>query len=356
MPAGVTLQPKALAFGGQAPGTANQMAVSEIDFEEIVVDADGNVVRREAKPLSPLVLTVAVEFGPAAPASLRTGGSSRFSAWDRRSASVRALRSPASQTSLGADGWPRSLARRREAGTRASPEGQSAGPAARCGRSRVPDRGARVSRYRYLPWVRRRRRAYDTPDTPPCSRGRTTSRCPRCPSRCSSTTRPGVVAARLYGPGDVIGIDPRAVLRTDPLGHTADFEPNYLGLHRVRHPRLPVALHARRCRNEREAAAVARARRGAPRGGHADSSHGRRAAAEDRRAGERAPRPVGVMWAWAHAQVVELDASQSVEQILGSRPERNLSRLVCPRRLEPRRTTWRAWCRYSRPGGRPVSA
>ena len=36
MPAGVSLAPKALGFGGQAPGTANQAAVSEIDFEEIV--------------------------------------------------------------------------------------------------------------------------------------------------------------------------------------------------------------------------------------------------------------------------------------------------------------------------------
>src|SRR5204862_5891307 len=30
-----------------------------------------------------------------------------------------------------------------------------------------------------------------------------------------------------------------------------------------------------------------------------------------------------------------LDASQSPEQILASEPDRNLSRLVCPRRLEP---------------------
>ena len=36
------------------------------------------------------------------------------------------------------------------------------------------------------------------------------------------------VPLRLYGPGDVIGIDPRAVLRTDPPRGTADFEPNYL--------------------------------------------------------------------------------------------------------------------------------
>jgi hypothetical protein len=31
---------------------------------------------------------------------------------------------------------------------------------------------------------------------------------------------------RLYGPGDVIGIDPQQVVRTDPRPQTSDFEPN----------------------------------------------------------------------------------------------------------------------------------
>jgi len=32
---------------------------------------------------------------------------------------------------------------------------------------------------------------------------------------------------RLYGPGDVIGIDPQQVVRTEPRHMTMDFEPNY---------------------------------------------------------------------------------------------------------------------------------
>lgn len=81
MPAGVRLQPKALAFGGQAPGTAGQAAVSEIDFEEIVVDADGNVVRAaKPKSLGMQILTFAVAFGPAAQSQLRAGGAERFAA------------------------------------------------------------------------------------------------------------------------------------------------------------------------------------------------------------------------------------------------------------------------------------
>jgi len=81
LPAGVTLRPKALAFGGQAPGTAGQAAVSEIDFEEIVVDPDGNVVHdKKPKPLATTLVTLAVGFGPAARSEVRNAGTARFAA------------------------------------------------------------------------------------------------------------------------------------------------------------------------------------------------------------------------------------------------------------------------------------
>ena len=44
---------------------------------------------------------------------------------------------------------------------------------------------------------------------------------------------------RVYGPGDVVGIDPRGVLRTDPLARTADFEPNYLACIEFDNPDFP---------------------------------------------------------------------------------------------------------------------
>ena len=79
MPAGATLRPKAIAYGGQAPGTANQAAVSEIDFEDIVVDPDGNVVRPPGpKTLGTLASIFAVAFGPAARSELHTGGTARY--------------------------------------------------------------------------------------------------------------------------------------------------------------------------------------------------------------------------------------------------------------------------------------
>lgn|SRR4026209_1489440 len=32
----------------------------------------------------------------------------------------------------------------------------------------------------------------------------------------------------LYGPGDIVGIDTRLVLKTDPLNYITNFEPNYV--------------------------------------------------------------------------------------------------------------------------------
>ena len=44
---------------------------------------------------------------------------------------------------------------------------------------------------------------------------------------------------RLYGPGDVIGLDPRQVVRTEPRHETKDFIPNYLPAIEFARPDLP---------------------------------------------------------------------------------------------------------------------
>ena len=194
-----------------------------------------------------------------------------------------------------------------------------------------------MSRYRYLPWVREG--AAHALRQPRHARARARTARQQAAVRLpvsllvNDATRVDV-PLRLYGPGDVIGIDPRAVLRTDPLRHTADFEPNYLACIEFDIPDFPwlftpAAAGANgRLRPWLVLVVVRRS--------------------EDmltRPTGDaplpRIEVPVGELpdlaesWAWAHAQVVELDASQSVEQILGAEPDRNLSRLVCPRRLEP---------------------
>lgn len=45
----------------------------------------------------------------------------------------------------------------------------------------------------------------------------------------SSETRPAIHRdIEIYGPGDVVGLDPRAIIKTEPLHYITNFEPNYL--------------------------------------------------------------------------------------------------------------------------------
>ena len=43
-----------------------------------------------------------------------------------------------------------------------------------------------------------------------------------------TTDSPPSVSVHVYGPGDIVGIDPNVVIRTEPRPYTSNFEPNYL--------------------------------------------------------------------------------------------------------------------------------
>src|SRR6516164_7840214 len=57
------------------------------------------------------------------------------------------------------------------------------------------------------------------------------------PSPASQPVPP--VAVQLFGPGDVLGLDPRHVVRTEPKPFTTNFEPNYLAGIEFDDPDLP---------------------------------------------------------------------------------------------------------------------
>jgi hypothetical protein len=142
------------------------------------------------------------------------------------------------------------------------------------------------------------------------------------------------VSIRIYGPGDVTGIDPNIVIRTDPLPGIADFEPNYLACVEFDPPDFPWMF--------------------TPAAGN-DKGRLRpwlvlvvlpRTQDLSLRFIPNQPLPsliapvselpdLAESWAWTHAQVVQPDESFTIEQILVSQPDQNLSRLVCPRRLRP---------------------
>jgi len=139
---------------------------------------------------------------------------------------------------------------------------------------------------------------------------------------------------RMIGPGDVTGIDPRAVIRVDPPPKSSDFEPNYMACIEFDTPDFPwLFTPATSGTNGRLRPwlilAVVEVREDV----HIDSVPGQ-------------PLPVLTAptselpdltesWAWAHTQVIQSDAPQPIEKILTDLPNQNLSRLICPRYLKP---------------------
>ena len=86
--------------------------------------------------------------------------------------------------------------------------------------------------YQFLPWVRRGLAvALDVPDNlgvgaPLAARGSAAVGVKLVAPHDGTAIAP--IPMRLHGPGDVIGIDQRLVVRTDPKPHATNFEPNYL--------------------------------------------------------------------------------------------------------------------------------
>jgi hypothetical protein len=145
------------------------------------------------------------------------------------------------------------------------------------------------------------------------------------------------------GPGDVTGLTTGVLVRTWPANGATDAEANFFPLVEFDHPDLPwlftpaapasaaVAGGGKRLRPWLVLVVVEQ-------GGAPDDARLER--------GESLPRlvvPTAAAWQlpdlrdswlWAHAQVTPLEG-ETVEVALAADPRRNLSRLLCPRRLRP---------------------
>jgi len=151
----------------------------------------------------------------------------------------------------------------------------------------------------------------------------------------TKTEHPGVELT-LYGPGEVTNLDTDQIVRMEPEPETTAFPPNYFPLVEFDSPQLPWLFSPERA-----------------------DSHGRTrpwlclVVVEDRAVtynpAGTGPLPVletptdelpdaSESWAWAHAQVV---GSHSPTSEFGSRSNRTVSRLLCPRNLDPQ-TKYRA--------------
>ena len=147
------------------------------------------------------------------------------------------------------------------------------------------------------------------------------------------------INVQLYGPGDVTGLDTREIIRTEPHAHMTDFEPNYFPAIEFDRPDFPWLFSpatpdgARRLRPWLCLIVVPKKR--------AILKTNQQPLPTITCSREELP-DLDQSWAWAHAQIVGEQRSTSdpspratLQQILNDHPERTLSRLLAPRRLDP---------------------
>ncbi len=141
------------------------------------------------------------------------------------------------------------------------------------------------------------------------------------------------VSVNLFGPGDVVGVDPRYVVRTEPRDTTVNFEPNYLCSIEFDTPDFPWLF--------------------TPAAPNGDRLHPWVALivlkASEFSLPSIAPNPLpavdvgsiaalqdlSVSWNWAHVQI---SGTASLTDAIASAPGTAISRLLCPRRLDPETT------------------
>jgi hypothetical protein len=193
--------------------------------------------------------------------------------------------------------------------------------------------------YQFLPWVRRGLAvALDVEDNlgvgaPLASRGSAHVGVALASPHQGTAITP--LPLRLHGPGDVIGIDQRLVVRTDPKPHATNFEPNYLAIVDFDPPDFPWMLTPAKARDDRlrpwlVLIVLEVAKTGLPHMAPGGLLPSIRVKGAD--VASELP-DLADSWSWAHAQLVNENAAQ-IESDLQSKPNSNISRLVCPRRLK----------------------
>ena len=203
--------------------------------------------------------------------------------------------------------------------------------------------------YRFVPWARRGlARAHSNAD----AKGASFAARPRITVGLTlqarqdgnvATAVSGNVDLTLYGPSDIIGIDQRLVVRTDPKVNATNFEPNYLALVDFDPPDFPWMLTPARANPTHHLrpwlvlVVVDAAKVKPPQlfGGRPLPSISLTTA----QVASELP-DLDESWLFANAQAVsEIPATNpaGLSSEMKQKPERNISRLVCPRRLEPRK-------------------
>ena len=144
----------------------------------------------------------------------------------------------------------------------------------------------------------------------------------------------------LYGPGDVTGIDPLQVIRTEPRHLSNDFEPNYFPAIEFDRPDFPWLFTPAKADDSGKlrpwlCLVVIRKQQGVNL--HVDPKLPLPVLQITKPALPKNELPdLAESWAWAHAQVTgSLPEEDSLKKSLSGNPALTASRLLCPRRLDP---------------------
>jgi hypothetical protein len=197
---------------------------------------------------------------------------------------------------------------------------------------------ANQAQYRFLPWTRRGLVAeVQDPDTGGALPGRA-----KISVGVTVTNVPGTngIDMALYGPGDILGIDTRLIVRASPRPGSTNVEPNYLPAIEFDPPDFPWMFSpAKAAGNQRlrpwlVLLVLDRANVKLPKADRLRPLPTITIPAEV--AAQELP-DLGESWAWAHTQVMTEDTlpANQLPGELANEPDLNVSRLVCPRRLVP---------------------
>jgi hypothetical protein len=199
--------------------------------------------------------------------------------------------------------------------------------------------------YTFLPWVRRGlARAIETPDP----LGGPSALIERASVRVTVGVggEPIRHDVALLGPGDILGISPRAIVRTEPRGWITNFEPNYLPFVEFYDEDFPwryTPAHATAAHRLRPWIALIVLTEDE----FTDGSGPGGPLPAIKLAGEpsRLFPPARQTWAWAHVHVNQdisaagsrspAETVSALDALVRENPDAAYSRLLCPRRLEP---------------------
>lgn len=144
----------------------------------------------------------------------------------------------------------------------------------------------------------------------------------------------GSVDLSMYGPAHVTGIESGQVVRVEPAPGSSTTPPNYFPFVEFETPDLPWLFSPVQADSDGRSfpwlmlVAVPKSK------ASVEAAGGRPNPVLDSEADSLTLGPVGNAWAWAHAQVTG-DTSGDLTETFTSRSDATVSRLICPRNLEP---------------------